>query len=100
MEQTRIMKGVALFTTLIAIYQWLGNGTSLFDIIILLLSTALIINIDKQEAKEDGPVPEHVGDIQKNKNNFFCRLRRIIAEPISRLAAKRELEPFYSFALN
>ena len=83
MEQTVIMKGVALFATLIGVYQWLGQGTqgtSLFDIMILLFATALIISIDAdRHAKPE--IPEVAGDYsQPNESlkKFFSRSFAIV----------------------
>ena len=71
MEQTEMMKGIGLFATLIGVYQWLGQGTSLLDIIIILFTVSLIISMDPRKGKEgsvqkEAPLAEH-----KEKEGFF-----------------------------
>lgn len=69
MENAGISKGVALFATLIGIYNWIGQGTSLFDIIIVLFAAALILNVDSHDERKTG-VPLEQGETQ-NKQDFF-----------------------------
>ncbi len=67
-ENATLSKGVALFATLIGIYNWIGQGTSLFDIVVLVFAAALIMNVDfGNEKKSDLPLEQ--GEIQKR--SFF-----------------------------
>jgi hypothetical protein len=71
MEKAMISKGVALFATLIGIYTWIGQGASLFDIIILIFAAFLIISTDSENRKE--LLPQDLGENQ-NKKDFFYKV--------------------------
>jgi len=72
MENTTMIKGVALFATLTGIYQWLGAGTSLYDVLIIFFATFLIISMEpKQKEEADRVVHEAMGDNPHIKRNFF-----------------------------
>jgi len=117
MENTITMKGIALFATLIGIYQWLGQGTSFMDILVLLFATALVISMDgggqKHQVEQIVPNEEkETGDNQKIKrSNFFCRLTSnlayamafvfmngIFAEIVAKNQTALVLEPFYYYS--
>jgi ABC-type enterobactin transport system permease subunit len=61
------MKGIALFATLMGVYNWLSQGTSLFDILVIVFATALVISIDS-EKKEANIEEVNAGDNQTLKN--------------------------------
>ncbi|MFA5931116.1 MAG: hypothetical protein WC821_02265 [archaeon] len=79
MEQTLTIKGIALFATLTGIYQWVGNGTSFYDIMVILFATALVISLDSEKKqREIIKTPVEIGDNpaeQTTKDHakvFFC----------------------------
>ena len=99
MEQTVVMKAVALFATLMGIYQWLGQGTSLFDILVILFATALIVSIDLDQKREI-TVPIEAGDNSKENSLFVKRalpLREILTQGLTRafFVKKIELQTLY-----
>jgi len=99
MEQA-IMKGAALFATLIGIYNWLGQGASFFDILIIFLATALIITTDAE--KHEVIAPTETGDNLK-KSNFFLQkvipLSEMFALSVRHFYLKQPfLQPLYSFS--
>jgi hypothetical protein len=116
MENTAIMKGIALFATLTGIYQWLGQGTSFMDIMVLLFATALVISMDGggQKHQEVQPVSDvkETGDNQNTKKRgvFFCWLisntaeafasfqRNLFAHFFAKTSNKLILEPFYYYS--
>ncbi|MFA6064881.1 MAG: hypothetical protein WCW44_03715 [archaeon] len=72
MENTAMMKGIAMFATLTGIYQWLGNGTGLYDVLVILFATFLIVSMEPARRGEvDRLVPETTGDNQEVKKNIF-----------------------------
>jgi len=99
MEQA-IMKGAALFATLIGIYNWLGQGASFFDILIIFLATALIITTDAE--KHEVIVSAETGDNPKKSNFFWQRvipLSEIFLLPTRHFFLKQPvLQPLYSFS--
>lgn len=75
MDNTTMIKGIALFATLTGIYQWLGNGTSLYDIMIILLATFLVISMEPQRKEgTDRVVHEEIGENQNRKRTLFQEL--------------------------
>jgi hypothetical protein len=75
MENTTMMKGIALFATLTGVYQWLGNGTSLYDVMIILLATFLVVSMEPHEREQPKQVDHlEVGDNQQVKRGFFSNL--------------------------
>ena len=46
MEQTILLKGIALFATLTGIQQWLSNAVALFDIIFIALIVAFLVSLE------------------------------------------------------
>ena len=101
LNDARIAKGVALFATLIGIYNWIGQGTSLFDILVLTFAAALILSVDSSE-REIPALPIDRGEIQ-NKKEFFHQVSIPLRQS---LLAWREhvfcknpnLNPFYLFS--
>ena len=72
MENTAMMKGIALFATLTGIYQWVGNGTSLYDIMIILIATFLVISMEPHVKEEVNRVThEEIGDNPRTKHNLL-----------------------------
>ncbi len=71
MENTAIMKGIALFATLTGIYQWLGNGTSLYDVLIIFFATFLIISMEPTRKGETDRLVQETGDNHQVKKNIF-----------------------------
>ncbi|MEK6958954.1 MAG: hypothetical protein AABW59_02805 [archaeon] len=59
MEETLIIRGVALFATLAGIQQWFAQNVSLFDAFFLLLVAAFLISLEhdyiKYREKRDSP---------------------------------------------
>jgi len=117
MENTATMKGIAMFATLIGVYQWLGQGTSFLDIMVLLFATALVISMDGggQKQQVTQPVSDNIetGDNQNTKKRsvFFCRLTHYLTKSmpfgakgylsLQNLVQKRNevvLEPFYYYS--
>ena len=87
MEQTLAIKGIALFATLIGIYQWVGESASFYDIMVILFATALVISLDSEKKQREVTTVVEVGDnpTEKPVNNakvFFCE-KRI---PLSKIA--------------
>lgn len=62
MEQTVTIKGIALFATLTGIYQWIGAGTSFFDIMVILFATALVISLDSEKKQREVATTVEIGD--------------------------------------
>jgi hypothetical protein len=116
MENTVTMKGIAMFATLIGVYQWLGQGTSFLDIMVLLFATALVISMDGGGQKHQSIQPvsdeKETGDNQNKKRGvFFCRLARHLAnsmdfttkgylslQSLIKKQNKMSLEPFYYYS--
>lgn len=104
MESATLSKGVALFATLIGIYNWIGQGTSLFDIVVLVFAAALIMNVDfGNERKSDLPLEQ--GETQNNKQSFFSATvaplsHHIMAWREHFFEKKVNLTPFYLFSFN
>ena len=75
MENTAMMKGIAMFATLTGIYQWLGNGTGLYDVLVILFATFLIVSMEPARRGEVDrlvhEVNETTGDNQEVKKNIF-----------------------------
>ncbi|MBT4870252.1 MAG: hypothetical protein HON47_01625 [Candidatus Diapherotrites archaeon] len=63
MEQTILLKGIALFATLTGIQQWLSRTVALFDIIFIVLIVAFLISVEldyqkhKEKGRADNPQP-------------------------------------------
>jgi len=51
MEETLILRGIALFATLAGIQQWLAENVSLFDAFFLLLVTAFLMSLEHDYVK-------------------------------------------------
>ena len=51
MEQTILLKGLALFATLTGLQQWLAQTVALFDIMFILLITAFLLSLEMDYAK-------------------------------------------------
>ena len=89
MEQTVTIKGIALSATLIGIYQWVGSGTSFYDIMVILFATALVISLDSEKKQREVTTTKvEIGDNsieQKTTDHakvFFCKER----VPLSKIA--------------
>ena len=62
MEQTILIKGIALFATLTGIQQWLSHAVALFDIIFIVLIVAFLLSLEMDYQKHkvrkgDNPQP-------------------------------------------
>ena len=78
MEQTVIMKGIALFATLIGVYEWMGEGTSMFDIMVILFATALVISLDSEKKQRVLDTRVEMGNNPtKQPKGFFARVNAI-----------------------
>ena len=51
MEQTILLKGLALFATLTGLQQWLAQTVALFDILFIVLITAFLLSLEMDYAK-------------------------------------------------
>ena len=71
MENTAIMKGIALFATLTGIYQWLGAGTSLYDVLIIFFATFLIVTMEPTKKGQTDRLVQETGDNHQVKTNIF-----------------------------
>ena len=75
MEQTILLKGVALFATLTGIQQWLAQDVALFDIMFVGLIVAFLIALEmdyikhKNRMKGDNPQPS-AGPFLRQKISF------------------------------
>lgn len=103
METAVVSKGVALFATLIGIYNWIGQGTSFLDIIVLVFAAALILRLDfSKEKKSD--VETSPGETQ-TKQSFFSNLMYPLRQFCLTLhqhvfLKTSNLTPFYLFSFN
>jgi len=72
MENTKVAKGVALFATLIGIYNWVGQGASIFDILILTFAAVLILSVDSENKRS---FPETIEPSENpSKKGLFSNL--------------------------
>jgi hypothetical protein len=80
------MKGIALFATLIGVYQWLGTGTSLYDIMVILLATYLIISIDAGKPTENPKRDEaqQIAGDNAERKAFFLKAVNPLKELVTR----------------
>jgi len=90
------MKGVALFATLIGVYQWLGQEASLYDIMVILFATALIVSIELEQ-KHDIKKNNAPGDNPTQKG-FFWRITHPLSKMIVRGYSRPSLQPLYLFS--
>ena len=61
MEQTIMLKGIALFATLIGIQQWLSHAVAVFDILFIILIVAFLLSLEidyQKHAKKKGDNPQ------------------------------------------
>jgi len=73
MEQTILLKGLALFATLTGLQQWLAQTVALFDIMFILLITAFLLSLEMDYAKHkrregDNPQPSQQPLLGQNVN--------------------------------
>jgi hypothetical protein len=54
MEQTIMLKGIALFATLTGIQQWLSHAVALFDIMFIILIVAFLLSLEIDYQKHIG----------------------------------------------
>ena len=66
----RAAKGVALFATLVGIYNWVGQGASLLDVAIVLFAAILILGIE-HDTKDTPPVPVEVNETDDSRHTFL-----------------------------
>ncbi len=95
MEKTLLMKGVALFATLTGVYQWLGQGTSMYDIMIILLATYLVISVEGNSEKRKDSEMQVVGDDTNSGKNFFCHQVNPLKDRILRAVNPFPINPQY-----
>ena len=85
MENTLVMKGIALFATLIGVYQWLGQGTSLYDILVIMFATYLVISIDAGKQTVHRTEVQPVEGDNSEKKSFFLNAVNPLSKLITRL---------------
>ena len=69
MEQTILLKGVALFAALTGIQQWLPHAVALFDIIFIVLIVAFLLSLEMDYQKHKGR--ERVDNPQPSQKPFL-----------------------------